>query len=149
MTAPVVTADRLTPYKEVARLLAEHRISGMPVLRAGWQVVGVVSEADLLAAQDQAPRAGPITAVRRIWRPRAPGHLGLSAGDLMTAPPVTIGPDATLAAAARPRKAGTRAAVSTALFALLPGVFLSRWAARRTLPTPTTLRSPARPPPGR
>lgn len=101
MTAPVVTADRLTPYKEVARLLAEHRISGMPVLRAGWQVVGVVSEADLLAAQDQAPRAGPITAVRRIWRPRAPGHLSFSAGHLMTAPPVTIGPDATLAAAVR------------------------------------------------
>src|ERR1035438_6737927 len=84
MTASVVTADRLTPYKEVARLLAEHRISGMPVLRAGWQVVGVVSEADLLAAQDQAPRAGPITAVRRIWRARGPGHLSFSAGHLMT-----------------------------------------------------------------
>jgi CBS domain-containing protein len=95
MTASVVTADRLTPYKEIARLLAEHRISGLPVLRAGWQVVGVVSESDLLAAQDQAARPGPAPAVSR-----APG-LTLLAGDLMTAPPVTIGPDATLAAAAR------------------------------------------------
>lgn len=82
MTASVVTADPLTPYKEVTRLLAEHQISGLPVLRAGWQVVGVVSESDLLAAQDQAARP-------------------LLAGDLMTAPPVTIGPDATLAAAVR------------------------------------------------
>ena len=95
MTASVVTADRLTPYKEIARLLAEHRISGLPVLRAGWQVVGVVSESDLLAAQDQAARPGPAPAVSR-----APG-LTLLAGDLMTAPPVTIGPDATLVAAAR------------------------------------------------
>jgi CBS domain-containing protein len=90
MTSSVVTADPLTPYKEVARLLAEHRISGMPVLVATWRVVGVVSETDLLAAQDQAARDQAV-----------PGRSGLSAGDLMTAPPVTIGPGATLAAAVR------------------------------------------------
>jgi CBS domain-containing protein len=100
MTESVVTADRLTPYKEIARLLAEHRISGMPVLRAGWQVIGVVSEADLLAVHDQAARPGPVPVVSRSLRPRAPG-LTLLAGDLMTAPPVTIGPAATLAAAVR------------------------------------------------
>jgi CBS domain-containing protein len=82
MTTPVVTADRLTPYKEIARLLAEHQLSGLPVLRDGWQVVGVVTESDLLAAQDQA--------VRRV---------GLTAGELMTGPPVVIAPDATIPAA--------------------------------------------------
>jgi CBS domain-containing protein len=87
MTTPVVTADRLTPYKEIARLLAEHRISGLPVLVDGWQVVGVVSEADLLAAQDRT--VSDTTAV----------HPGLTAGELMTAPAVTIGPDATIPAA--------------------------------------------------
>jgi CBS domain protein len=56
MTTSVVTVDRLTPHKEVARLLAEHRISGMPVLKMGREVVGVVSEADLLAAQASAAR---------------------------------------------------------------------------------------------
>jgi CBS domain-containing protein len=86
MTTPVVTADRLTPYKEIARLLAEHRISGLPVLADGWQVIGVVSEADLLAARDQAA---------------APRHLGPTAGDLMTAPPVTVPPDAAISAAVR------------------------------------------------
>ena len=95
MTASVVTADPLTPYKEVARLLAEHQISGLPVLRAGWQVVGVVSESDLLAVQDRAARTGPVATVSRA------SGLTLLAGHLMTAPPVTIGPDATLAAAVR------------------------------------------------
>ena len=83
MTTAVVTADRLTPYQEVARLLVEHQVSCLPVLAHGWQVIGVVSETDLLAA-----RAG---VARR----------GQAAGELMTAPPVTIRPDAALSAAAR------------------------------------------------
>jgi CBS domain-containing protein len=32
MTTDVVTVDRITPYKEVAGLLAGHRISAVPVL---------------------------------------------------------------------------------------------------------------------
>jgi hypothetical protein len=63
MTTSVVTVDRITPYKEIARLLAEHRISGLPVLKMGRQVVGVVTEADLIAAEVQTARrlhaAGP------------------------------------------------------------------------------------------
>ena len=38
MTTSVVTVDLATPYKEIARLLAEHRISGPPVLMMGRQV---------------------------------------------------------------------------------------------------------------
>jgi CBS domain-containing protein len=101
MTTSVVTADRLTPYKEIARLLAEHRISGLPVLVAGWQVVGVVSEADLLEAQDKAARQAAKGTVSRICRLRAPRHPSLTAAELMTAPPVTIHPDATIPAAVR------------------------------------------------
>jgi CBS domain-containing protein len=101
MTSSVVTADRLTPYKEIARLLAEHGISGLPVLAAGWQVVGVVSEADLLEAQDTAARQATTGTVSRICRVRAPRHPSLTAGELMTAPPVTIAPDATIPAAVR------------------------------------------------
>ena len=51
MTTSVVTVDRITPYKEVARLLAEHRITGLPVLKMGREVIGVVTEADLLREQ--------------------------------------------------------------------------------------------------
>jgi CBS domain-containing protein len=96
MTTPVITADLFTPYKEIARLLAEHKISGLPVLRLGWQVVGVVTEADLLAVQDQAARQVRLAGGRPGRRPRYPG---LVAGELMTTPPVTIEPDATALAA--------------------------------------------------
>jgi CBS domain-containing protein len=87
MTTAVVTADRLTPYKEIARLLAEHQVSSLPVLAEGWQVIGVVSETELLTAQ-----------ARRSGRSR---RTALTAGELMIAPPVTIRPDATISAATR------------------------------------------------
>jgi CBS domain-containing protein len=102
MTASVVTVDRITPYKEIDRLLAEHRISGMPVLKMGRHVVGVVSEADLLAAEDKAARQARMNAeVGRRWRLRRPQHQSLTAGTMMTAPAITIHPDATIPAAAR------------------------------------------------
>jgi len=99
MTTAVVTVDRLTPYKEIARLLAEHRVSSLPVLAGGWQVVGVVSETGLLAARDTVARRGR-TAARRGRVPRCP-QAALTAGELMTAPPVTIRPGATISAATR------------------------------------------------
>jgi CBS domain-containing protein len=103
MTTPVVTVDRITPYKEIARLLAEHRISGMPVLKMGREVVGMVTEADLLEAQASAARRLR-SGTRRSWRPHAsrhPAHPALTAGELMTSPAVTVGPHATVPAAAR------------------------------------------------
>ena len=98
MTTTVVTVDRITPYKEIARLLAGHRISGMPVLTMGRHVAGVVSEADLLAARDRNPEAD------RGWHRWLSGrkqHQGLIAGQMMTSPAITIQPDGTLARAAR------------------------------------------------
>jgi len=56
MTTNVVTVDRITSYKEIAQLFAKHKISAVPVLIMGRHVAGVVSEADLLAAQDEAAR---------------------------------------------------------------------------------------------
>src|SRR6516225_2078153 len=103
MTTSVVSVDRITPYKEIARLLAEHRISGVPVLTMGRHVAGVVSEADLLAAEDkQAREARTARALgQRLWRRGRRAQLALVAGDLMTSPPVTIHPDATIPGAAR------------------------------------------------
>jgi CBS domain-containing protein len=102
MTTSVVTVDRITSYQETDRLLTEHRISGVPVLKMGREVVGVVSEADLLAAEDETNRrARMATSIgrRRLLRKRPP--VSLTAGTLMTAPAITIGPDATIPAAAR------------------------------------------------
>jgi CBS domain-containing protein len=98
MTTSVVTVDRLTGYKEIASLLVEHKISGMPVLALGRRVVGVVSEGDLIAARSTRPGRGGWL---RLGAGRGLQHLSLTAGELMTAPPVTIHPDATIAGAAR------------------------------------------------
>jgi len=49
MVAPVVTVTESTDAHEIARLLTEHRIKRVPVLRDG-KVVGIVSRADLLRA---------------------------------------------------------------------------------------------------
>ncbi len=103
MTTDVVTVDRITSYKDIARLLAEHRVSGLPVLSMGRVVVGVVSESDLLGApRDGEHRTDTPLAARLPW-PRRHGHEHppLTAGELMTSPAVTIRPDASLAAAVR------------------------------------------------
>jgi|SRR5579859_4042916 len=98
MTTNVITVDRPTPYKEIAQLLTAHRISGIPVLKMGREVAGVVTEADLVAIEDQASRL-PRTGRRMRRRPK--GHPALTAGQLMTTPAITIGPDASIPAAAR------------------------------------------------
>jgi CBS-domain-containing membrane protein len=102
MTTKVVTVDRITPYKEIAELLAEHRISAVPVLVMGRKVAGVVSEADLLAAEDDtARRARTGRAGRMPWsRHPAAHHPGLTAEELMSAPAITIDPDAPIPHAA-------------------------------------------------
>ena len=102
MTSSVVTVDRITAYQEIDRLLTEHRISGMPVLKMGREVVGVVSEADLLAAEDETDRQARMASSigrRRLLRKQP--QVGLTAGTMMTTPAITIGPDATIPAAAR------------------------------------------------
>ncbi len=102
MTTPVVTADRKTPYKEIAVLMAEHKISAVPVLVLGRHVAGVVSEADLLSVQDRRAREAQLESGGRLHRHAGDRkHWGLTAGELMTSPAITIHPDATLPAAAR------------------------------------------------
>jgi CBS domain-containing protein len=102
MTTSVVTVDRITPYQEIDQSLARHKISGVPVLKMGRHVVGVVSESDLLAAEDKTVRQARLDAQSpRRWRLRQPQRIGLTAETLMTTPAITIHPDATIPSAAR------------------------------------------------
>ncbi len=102
MTTSVVTVDRITPYQEIAQTLARHKISGVPVLKMGRHVVGVVSESDLLAAEDKTVRQARLRAQSpRRWRLRQPRRISLVAGTMMTEPAITIHPDATIPGAAR------------------------------------------------
>ncbi|MEV7323274.1 CBS domain-containing protein [Streptomyces sp. NPDC093970] len=107
MTTEVVRGVRGMPFKEVARLLGEHRISGMPVVDEDDKVVGVVSETDLMSRQAVAPnpyepekhhRLAGLTRRGRKWAAKARAR---TAGELMTAPPVTVHADDTIVEAAR------------------------------------------------
>ncbi|HCU96240.1 MAG TPA: hypothetical protein DHU96_27380 [Actinobacteria bacterium] len=100
MTTEVITVDKRTSGAAIARLLAEHHINAVPVLTGVRKVAGVVSEADLLQAQQRPAAGGRDGLLHR--RPRTtPGHAAHTAGHLMTSPAITIHPDAPLAAAAR------------------------------------------------
>ena len=102
MTTSVVTVDRRAPYKRIAALLACHQISAMPVVVLGHHVAGVVSEADLLSAQERRLREALLESGGHFRRhAEVKKHGGLTAGELMTSPAITIHPDATLPVAAR------------------------------------------------
>jgi CBS domain-containing protein len=102
MTARVITVDRITPYKEIVTLMAEHKVSAVPVLTMGRQVAGVVSEADLLVVQDKRERESRLAPAGHFHlHATKKEHWGLTAGELMTSPAITIHPDSTLPAAAR------------------------------------------------
>ena len=102
MTTEVVTAEPSTPFKEIAGLLAQHRISAVPVVDADRRVLGIVTEADLLLKQEHPdPKATvPLIWTRRHRQERAKAAAAV-AGKLMTAPAVTAPPTATVTEAAR------------------------------------------------
>jgi CBS domain-containing protein len=103
MTRDVVAVRGSTPFKELVRLLNEHRVTALPVLDdAGDVVVGVVSETDLALKEVQPLREGhtPIFESARHRSERAKAG-GITAAALMTAPAVTVGPETPVTAAAR------------------------------------------------
>jgi CBS domain-containing protein len=102
MTTEVVTAEPSTPFKEIATRLAQHRISAVPVVDAGRRVLGIIIEADLLLKQEHPDPKADISLIwtRRRRRQRAKAAAAV-AGQLMTTPPVTVAPTATITEAAR------------------------------------------------
>jgi CBS domain-containing protein len=80
MTAQVVAVRRGATFKEMAAALRRYRVSALPVIDDQEKVIGVVSEADMLAKELP---------------------LRLTAGDLMTHPAVTVRPGDSIEHAAR------------------------------------------------
>lgn len=99
MTKDVVAVTSGTGYKEIVERMRERGVSAVPVIDGERQVIGIVSEADLLLKEEQpAPRLGNALLHTKGDATKAEGR---NAADLMTAPVVTVGPEATLAEAAR------------------------------------------------
>jgi CBS domain-containing protein len=105
MTESVLSVTPDAPLKEVARLLIERRISGMPVVDASGSVVGVISEGDLLVREQgrEAIRRGPLarlfgeSAETRSLMAKAEAR---TAGDAMTSPAITVDASTPIEAAA-------------------------------------------------
>ncbi|HXF64665.1 MAG TPA: CBS domain-containing protein [Caldilineaceae bacterium] len=49
MTSPAITVTPETEIREVARLMREHQISGVPVVDAAGRLVGIITELELIA----------------------------------------------------------------------------------------------------
>jgi CBS domain-containing protein len=102
MTPEVHSVDEQASFKEIAATMADHRVSALPVLDEEGRVAGIVSEADLLLKEEfpEGPAGGHLFQGRRQRVERAKAA-GATAAELMTAPAVTVGPDATVTEAAR------------------------------------------------
>jgi CBS domain-containing protein len=92
MNRDVVTVSPSTSLRELVRLFRRHGISGAPVANAALEVVGMVSETDLMWLADRFAEGGtsgdPAGATRHLDE--------RTVGDVMTADVFGVGPRATL-----------------------------------------------------
>jgi CBS domain-containing protein len=104
MTPKVITVQKGTPFEVIAAALRQYRVSAFPVLDGASQVIGVVSESDLLAKlalgiEDDAVVPGMITGILR--RQQLQKAHAVTAAELMTSPAFTVLPEDTVEQAAR------------------------------------------------
>lgn len=99
MTIPAAAIGPEVGLREAVARLLEAPARTLSVVDAGGHLVGVLSEADLVVKVERPPPpAAAGSYAGRVERRRWSGAI---AGDLMSRPPVTVGPDAGLADAAR------------------------------------------------
>jgi CBS-domain-containing membrane protein len=103
MSSTVVAAAEQTGYKELVQLMSESRVSGVPVIDRDGRLVGIVTEADLLLAEE-----GEQTSLlhMRLAHPKRLAALareakGVRASDIMTRQVITACPDDTVHEAAK------------------------------------------------
>ena len=98
MTTPVVAVRENASFKEIVSRMRDSRVSAFPVVDREGKVIGVVSEADMLNKEADEASAGTFASMLRFRDHEKAA--GVTAADLMTSPPVTIGPDEPVVGAA-------------------------------------------------
>ncbi len=96
MTREVVSVQTDTPLAEVAEAMGKRGISGVPVLDDHHKVAGVVSEKDFLSRMGVKESQNFMTLVASCLRTKGCVALPIkkqTAGDLMSAPAVTVSPE--------------------------------------------------------
>jgi CBS domain-containing protein len=109
MTREPITVKAVTPLREAIKILAEKRISGLPVVDDANQLIGIISETDLMWQQaGVTPPAyfmifdsviylkNPVEYERELHK-----ALGQTVGEVMSEKPVTTSPDKPLREAAK------------------------------------------------
>jgi len=103
MTTEVVTVRRDTSVHDIAKLMGERDISGIPVVDESNHVVGIVTELDMIVRNTrlELPAFIQILDLARIplempghYRDRLRHMLGARAADIMTEQVMAIGPEA-------------------------------------------------------
>ena len=104
MTPGVITVQPEASLKDVASLLAEHGISGVPVVDAGGKVLGVVSKTDILIKERAAqPEQRGVLALLRGGGDDSATAVKVearTAREAMTSPVIAVQEERDLAAAA-------------------------------------------------
>jgi CBS-domain-containing membrane protein len=98
MNETVIACLPETRVEEVVRTLAEHSISGMPVIDVHEKVIGIVSESDLLLADEMEPKRVKTALfgfyiLRESVMDRLAELRGVQVQDVMTRDVVTFGPE--------------------------------------------------------
>jgi CBS domain-containing protein len=103
MTTRVVSVRKDASFREMAAALREHRISAFPVVDGDGKVIGVVSEADMLTkeALGSEPQGMPGMITGLLRHREHQKARGITAGDLMSSPAVTVTSDDTVEHAAK------------------------------------------------
>jgi CBS domain-containing protein len=109
MTRDPITARPDTPLKAVIKTLADHRISGLPVVDATEKLVGIVSETDLMWQETGVTPPAYIMILDSVIYLENPAQydrelhkaLGQTAGEVMSRDPITTTPNQPIAIAAK------------------------------------------------
>ncbi len=101
MTVSVITVSPQADAHEAAQLLADNKISGLPVTDKDRRVLGVITEADILALAGMKREHTFLDIIRHLLGEPVPRKTGSTVGEVMTSPAITIGPDDEMGEAAR------------------------------------------------
>jgi CBS domain-containing protein len=102
MIHPVLAIDPDTPLLQAIRLMTEHKVSGLPVVGRDGQLLGILTEGDLMRRVETGTEGKPPGWLSRLLRPgREAGQYvtthGRRVGEVMTSAVFSVGPDTPLA----------------------------------------------------
>jgi len=96
MTTQVFSVNRTTPVMEVAELMAEKTVSGIPVLEEDGKVAGIISEKDFLSHMGSRDKTHFMAVVAECLKGKGCVAMPIrsqKAEDIMTSPAVTVKED--------------------------------------------------------